>query len=181
MGVNPGVQFEDIRANVENDAIPYVEAGTGTYAHLELRDTVGVPQQADGGARMFIALRWSSGMGRVASTTLRVFIEDEEGDGVDIDRSWRLGDLTSNVLAPKLWISLMFGSDPAAETYQASVDDLALLAPYIAGHGAERTRRAYLWRPTMTHRRCPAERPTRRTSPISNTGATTAGARSPIR
>jgi hypothetical protein len=126
-----------LRANVENHAIPYVEPGTGTYAHVELRDTIGVPAQADGGARIFIALRWSATQGRVASTSLRVFIEDEEGDGVDIDRSWRLGDLTSNVLNPKLWISLFNGSDPLSEIYQASVDDIPLLAPYVAGHGSE--------------------------------------------
>lgn len=90
MGVNPGVFAYQLQANVENDAISYVETGSKTYAHIELRDTA-APPQADGGARIFIALSWSSGQGKLESTGVRVYLEDEEGDVVNFDRSWRLG------------------------------------------------------------------------------------------
>ena len=137
MGVNPGVFAYQLQANVENDAIPYVEAGSKTYAHVELRNTA-VPPQPDGGARIFIALSWSSVQGKLESTGVRVYLEDEEGDQVNFDRTWRLGDIVWPATNPRLDIALLADSSEGWEDYQATVQGIfPLLGPEFEVHGAE--------------------------------------------
>jgi hypothetical protein len=131
MGVNPGVKFYALQGNVENDAIPYVEpGGFNSEARLNLRN---------GPADMFVALNWSSGQGRLTSTGLHIYIEDEEGDDTIVNNQWPISQSTSSVLNPHLTIEEWKPYGDPDELYQVMVNSSPQLGFYgfPHGHGAE--------------------------------------------
>ncbi len=67
-GVQPGVKFYQIRAFVENDAIPYVESST-SEARITLRNP---SESGPGGSEMFVGLVWTRAQTALSLTGLRV-------------------------------------------------------------------------------------------------------------
>lgn len=137
MGAQTGVYFYELVATVDNDAIPFVDGGN-THAHIELRNAWERPNQPDGGARIFIALSWSSAQGKLSSTGIRAMIEDEEGDQVLYNNVWRIGDKTSDYTKPRLSIVMGGPSEGPYEWYLANLYGSDLIGGGFGhDHGAE--------------------------------------------